>query len=124
MNPFNLFKLYKVDLESKQEKKKNDLLSKIKMKDANNDFNEHLSNRIKQFEIDQNRVLLKLEQENKERLYNIYKDIRNYKQLNENQMKFILNLNHDEKDKILDLFNEMIHILSDIITQTHYKNYF
>ena len=93
------------------------LMSKIKMKDTNKDFDEYLSNKIKQFEIEQNKLLLKLEKENEERLYNIYKDIRNYQKLNENQLAFILNLNDDdEKNKILVLFNDIIHILSDIIS--------
>jgi len=97
-------------------KKKFNLLSNIKMKDANKDFDEHLSNKINQSEIEQNKLLLKLEKENEERLYNIYKDIRNYQKLNENQLAFILNLNYDEKNKILVLFNDIIHILSDIIS--------
>lgn len=110
MNPFNLFKKNKIAI-----KKRFSLMSTIKMKEANKDFDDHLSEKIKQFEINQNNIILKLQKDNEERLYDIYKDIRNYKKLNEYQLAFILNLNDDEKNKILILFNDLMDILSDII---------
>lgn len=50
--------------------------------------------------------------------YEIIKDdIRNYRKLNEYQMDYIKNLNHDSKNELLELYNECMKILHDIMNE-------
>lgn len=48
-------------------------------------------------------------------------DIRNYKELTNKQINFILNISNSDKDKVIILYNEMMKYINDILNEENYN---